>query len=281
VSTEASEAVVGAPPARRALDRTAQSLRWTLPLLGPLAIGVAIIGTWQAGVWNDLFGLGSFTLPRPTDIVHAFGDYRSELLTNLGETVKPAVFGYLLGNGAGVALGALLVIVPGPLARRFSGLFVAMQALPIIALVPVAALWFGSGLLFQTVVAAILTFPSMLVYANRGMTHIGADVEHLLASYEATRWQFFLKVRLPNSLPFAFAALRYTVVLSVIGVVVAEILLSRGGLGYEIDDALQSFSTGEAWAAAAILSALGIVWYAAMGLLERIAVPWGADQRGR
>jgi NitT/TauT family transport system permease protein len=170
-------------------------------------------------------------------------------------------------------------VLPLALARRLSALFASVQALPIIALVPVVALWFGSGLMFKTAVVAILTFPSMLVYSSRGMTHLGEDVGDLLESYDARPWQVFTKIRLPNSAPFAFAALRYNVVLAVIGVVVSEILRSRSGLGYEIDDALQAFDTSEAWAAAAILAALGIVWYMAVGLLERVLVPWAPDQR--
>ena len=82
-------------------------------------------------------------------------------------------------------------------------------------------------------------------------------------------------------LPFAFTALRYTVILSVIGAVVAEIIRSRSGLGYEIDDALQAFDTDEAWAAAAILAGLGIAWYTVVGVLERVIVPWGVAQRDR
>jgi NitT/TauT family transport system permease protein len=250
-------------------------------IVAPLAVGAFIIGTWQAGVWNDVWGLESFTLPRPTDIARAFGDSGHELRMNLEQTFKPAAFGYLLGNAGGMVAGGLLVVIPGALARRLSGLFAAIQALPIIALVPVVALWFGSGLMFKTVVVAILCFPSMMVYASRGMTHVKDDVRDLLDSYEASPWHVFLKVRLPNSLPFAFAALRYTVVLAVIGVVVSEILRSRSGLGYEIDDALQAFDTAEAWAAATILAALGIVWFTSVGLLERLLVPWAPDQRSR
>jgi NitT/TauT family transport system permease protein len=254
---------------------------WGQQLVGPLVVGVIIIGTWQAGVWNEVWGLQSFTLPRPSDIVRAFGDSGNELWTNFEQSFKPAALGYLLGNAAGVVAGALLVVIPAGLARRLAALFAAIQALPIIALVPVVALWFGSELLFKTVVVAILTFPSMMVYSSRGMTHIGEDVGDLLASYDARRSQVFLKIRLPNSLPFAFTALRYNVVLAVIGVVVAEILRSRSGLGYEIDDALQAFDTAEAWAAATILAGLGVAWYTAVGVVERLLVPWGADQRNR
>src|SRR5919201_3320327 len=275
-------AAVPAPDLRRrVLAWSGRYLGWAPRLLGPLAIAGFIFGTWQAGIWNDLFGLAPFTLPRPDAIGRAFSKSSDELLTNLGVTFRPALYGYLLGNACGLAAGAVLVVLPTALSRRLSAIFSAIQALPIIALVPVVALWFGSGVLFKTVVVAILTFPSMMVYASRGMTHLNDEVHQLMESYDASSRQVFLKVRLPNALPFAFTALRYTVVLGVIGAVVAEIIRSRSGLGYEIDDALQAFDTEEAWAAAAILAGLGITWYAVVSVLERLIVPWGGAERDR
>jgi NitT/TauT family transport system permease protein len=275
-------AAVPAPGFRgRFLAWSGRYLGWAPRLLGPLAVAAFIFGTWQAGVWNDLFGLAPFTLPRPDAIGRAFSASSDELLRNLGVTFRPALYGYLLGNAAGLLAGAVLVVLPGIVSKRLSAIFSAIQALPIIALVPVVALWFGSGVLFKTVVVAIVTFPSMMVYASRGMTHLHDEVYQLMESYDASPRQVFLKVRLPNALPFAFTALRYTVILSVIGAVVAEIIRSRSGLGYEIDDALQAFDTDEAWAAAAILAGLGIAWYTVVGALERVIVPWGLAQRDR
>src|SRR5207244_8809772 len=104
-------------------------------------------------------------------------------------------------------------------------------------------------------------------------------VHQLLASYEATPWQVFVKVRIPNALPFAFTALKFTTVLALVGVTVSELLASRSGLGYEISNSLQAFETPTAWAAVAILGVLGLVWYTLLGGLERILVPWAAARR--
>jgi NitT/TauT family transport system permease protein len=281
MATTLAEAAPPPGAMRRLLDWSGRRVGLLPRILGPAAIFAFAFGTWQAGVWNDLWGLQSFTLPRPSDIVRAFGTSGGTLLDNLSISIKPALLGYALGNVGGVLAGALLVVAPPAFGRRLSGLFAAIQALPIIALVPVVALYFGSGLMFKTVVVAILAFPSMMVYSHRGMTYLTEDVHCLMESYEARAHQVFLKVRLPNALPFAFTALKYSVVLSVIGVVVCEIIRSRSGLGYEIDDALQSFETAEAWAAATILAGLGIAWYSAVGILERLLVPWAAAQRMR
>lgn len=265
-----------------------QLVRWTarglavIPaVVGPAVLFAAVVGAWEAGVWNDLFGLERFTLPRPSDILAAFRDSGSELATNLGDSFQAAVAGYVIGNGLGLLAGVLLVAMPPGLARRLSAAFIAVQALPIIALAPLVALWLGSGLVFKAVVVAVLAFPSMMVYSHRGMTHLDEATHALMASYNTEPLQFFRKVRLPNALPFMFTALKYTTVLALVGVTVAEVMRARSGLGYEITDALQAFETAEAWAAVVIIGGLGVAWYIALGLLERVLVPWASIERDR
>jgi NitT/TauT family transport system permease protein len=267
--------------ARRAYDRSAPMLSAAPFVVGPLVVFALVVGLWEAGVWNDLFGLGSFILPKPSEIVQAFSQSGTTLASDLESSFKPAILGYGLGNGAGLLAGALLVVLPLALSRRLSGFFTAFQALPIIALAPLVALYIGSGLMYKATVVAVLAFPSMLVFSHRGMTHLHEDVYLLMDSYGASPHQVFLKVRLPNSLPFAFTALKYTTVLALVGVTVSEVLSSRSGLGYEISNSLQAFETPTAWAAVVILAGLGIAWYMLLGMLERLLVPWAAAHRRR
>ncbi len=269
------------PFPRRLLWWSLRGLSAGLVVLPPLAVFALVIGLWQAGVWNNVFGLGRFILPKPTEIVSAFSGSSTKLGNDIVSSFKPALLGYAIGNGGGFLAAILLVILPAAARKRTSAFFGAVQALPIIALAPLIELWIGAGLMYKASVVAVLCFPSMMVFASRGMAHLGEDVHMLLASYDANPLQVFTKVRIPNALPFAFTALKFTTVLALIGVTVAEILASRTGLGYEISDALQSFETPTAWAAVAILGGLGITWYMLLGGIERLAVPWAAAQRNR
>lgn len=251
------------------------ALRKVLP---PAIVLVAFTGTWQAGLWNEVFGLGAFTLPKPLHILDSIRDESGTLLTHAGDTFLPAIIGFLLGNGLGFVLGLLLLALPAEVARRVSAVFLAVQALPIIATAPLVALYLGGGLAFKTAVVVIMAFPSMMVYSFRGMTNVDAAALELMASYNASGRQIFWRIRLPGALPYVFTAAKYTTVLALIGVVVCEVLRSRSGLGYEIIDALQSFRTPEAWAAVLILALAGITWYSLLGLVERRLFPWSVER---
>lgn len=245
-------------------------------VLAPLIIFLVFVSLWQAQVFNDLFGLETFAIPLPDQILEAAGDNTDSLVRAFGQTFVAVLLGYALGNGLGFVLALLLLALPHGAARRTGAAFTAFQALPIIAIAPLVALWVPDSLWFKACVVTIMVFPSMLVYAWRGMSGVPPEALELMSSYRASTRQVLTGLRIPAAVPQIFTALKYTTVLALIGVVVCEILKSHDGLGYEIHDALQKFSTPLAWSAVAILALVGIATYSLLVLLERVLFPWAA-----
>lgn len=247
-------------------------------VLAPAIFFALFLLLWQASVFNDLLGLETFAVPLPDQILTAAGDNSEALWQGFKETFSAVLLGYAVGNALGFALALLLLAMPDGLARRAGALFGAVQALPIIALAPLVALWIPSELWFKAVTVTIMVFPSMLVYAWRGMSGVSPAAIELMASYRASTPQVLVKLRIPSAVPQIFTALKYTTVLALIGVVVCEILKSHDGLGFEIHDALQRFSTAQAWAAVGLLALVGIVSYALLIAIERVVFPWSNHQ---
>jgi NitT/TauT family transport system permease protein len=173
----------------------------------------------------------------------------------------------------------VLSVLPRRLASGLGTVLNAAQATPLLAVAPLVSLFLGSGLAFRTAVIALVCFPSMVIYAYKGLVTVDERPLNLLASYDASAAQVFRHLRLPTALPFVFTSLRYSTVLALIGAMICEVLKGRIGLGYHIIDSLASFEPAEAWGATAILSALGICWYSLLILVERLAVPWAAKRR--
>jgi NitT/TauT family transport system permease protein len=243
-------------------------------VVAPALFFVVFVALWQARVFNDLLGLETFAVPLPGDILDSLVDDRSELWRRFGETFDAAALGYVLGNGVGFAGALVLLTLPRPLARRAGTVCAAVQALPIIAVAPLISLYIDSPLWFKATTVMVLVSPSMLIYAYRGMTSTDPVALELMESYRASPLQVLRRLRLPGAVPGVFTALKYTTVLTLIGVVVCEILTIGDGLGFEIHDSLQAFSTARAWAAVAILAGVGILAYSALMVIERLVFPW-------
>ncbi len=247
-------------------------------VLAPLVVFVVFIWLWQTKFFHHLFGLETFAVPLPDRIWRSFGDDSARLREAFGETFLPAAIGYVGGNLLGFVLALLLMALPPALGRRGSALGAAVAALPIMAVAPIVALWIESELWFKSVTVMIIVFPSMLVYAYRGMTSVDPTALELMYSYRSSQWQILRELRLPHAVPQIFTALKYTTVLTLVAAVICEILRAHNGLGFEIHDALVSFGTARAWAAVVLLGLTGIVMYVVLLLVERFGFPWALRQ---
>jgi NitT/TauT family transport system permease protein len=106
-------------------------------------------------------------------------------------------------------------------------------------------------------------------------------VLEMMASIEATPGQVYRMAQVWTALPFVFTALKSSVVLALIGVIVSEAVRGFEGLGYVIVDSMGSFKTAKAWLALIVIAGVGITWYVAVAGLERLVLPWEAANRRR
>ena len=104
----------------------------------------------------------------------------------------------------------------------------------------------------------------------------------LLRAYAARPHEVFLKLRLPNALPYLFNALKIGVVVAVISVIVAEFLIPGPprGLGQRISLSARQGAFDVAFAAIVISSLFSIILYSLVSILERVSTSWHASNRG-
>lgn len=241
--------------------------------LPPLVVGVAFLAGWEALV--RAYRIRPFLLPRPSAIWTQLVDNLDDILASARVTGTNA----LVGLVAGAVLGVLAALV----ASRFRvvdellvPLAAAVNAMPIIALAPIFNTMFSttSSVPRRLVVTLVVFFP-LFVNALRGLRQVQPIHRELLASYAAGGWAFARTVRVPNALPFVFTGLRLAASLAVIAAIVAEYFGGiQNGLGTRITSAAANTAYPRAWAYVVAAIALGLVFYLAATLLERIATPW-------
>jgi NitT/TauT family transport system permease protein len=235
-------------------------------------------------LWESIvqgFDIDNFLLPAPTDIVATLRDDWGTLWNAAFFTFREAFAGFVIGCGAGflaasaIARFALLRTAVMPYA-------VAAGAVPIIAFAPITNNWFGvTGMSSKIAIAAILCFFPMLVNTMKGLTSVPASSIELMHSYAASELTIFRRVRLPSALPFVFSGLKVGTVLAMIGAIVGDYFGGApGALGVQIRRWVGIFAFDEAWAGIVLASALGIVFYGSVALVERVAMAWHPSVRG-
>jgi NitT/TauT family transport system permease protein len=248
-------------------------IREYLPAAVVFVLGLAL---WEAAVL--VFAIEFYLLPAPHVIVGSFRENVPVLLEAGLYTFSEALTGYALGCGGGI-----LAAMAASRSPAFAGLVlpwaIASASVPIIALAPLAIVWFGIAQGSKIAIVTLMTFFPTFIGTLRGLLSVPAPSLDLMRSCAATPWQVFAKLRLPHSLPHVFTALRACTTLAMIGAVVSEFF---GGpvksLGVYIKSTASLFQTRQAWSAILVACALGLVFYFAVALVERLAMPWRAER---
>jgi ABC-type nitrate/sulfonate/bicarbonate transport system permease component len=250
-------------------------------LVSTAAVVAVILGGWWLMIWG--LKLDPLSAKTPADVfnyvfTHArAAEHRAELAAALGKTLRDALLGYL----AGMMLGALLAAgtsLSRTLERAVLPLAMVLRSVPLVALTPIITLAFGHGLLAVTAVAAIVVFFPTYVNVLLGLRSTPREMRDLIDAYGGSRLQAFLKVQVPSAVPALMASARIAVPAALIGVIIAEWLVSGKGVGQYMIESQHSLDYGALWSAAVGLTVASALLYALVGWLERIVLQRIADR---
>jgi NitT/TauT family transport system permease protein len=255
------------------LGTTAMLGRHVVDWLPAALVLFASIGLWQ-GLVRGLH-VKRFLLPAPSAIWTAFMDNQNALWHEGWFTLQEALGGFAIGCGLGI-LFAVVVARYDIVGSALMPYAIAANAIPIIAFAPITNAWFnpltkGS----KMAVAAILCIFPVFVNVVRGLRSVKPQQIELMHSYAASDFTIFRLVRVPTALPYLFTSLKVASVLAMIGAIVSEYFGgSLEALGANIKQDASLFQFEKAWAEIVIACLLGIGFYLAVVVLERIAVRW-------
>lgn len=256
---------------------TAGSLRRLTGSWGPATLIVlTLLGLWEGYVYA--FAVPRWLLPAPSVIAMALVTSWELLLGHTLVTLLEVVIGFGLSLLGGVLL-ACAMAVSRPLEKALYPFVIASQMVPIIVIAPLLLVWVGYGLAPKVIVVALIAFFPIVVNMLDGLKSVDPDVINLLRTMGASRWQLFLKVQVPTSLPFLFSGTRVAMAVSVIGAVIGEWVGSSQGLGYLMIRSKPQFLTERVFAAIVILSVMGIALFTLVSLVEKLTIPWWHNEQ--
>ena len=244
-----------------------------------LLVFVAGIALWE-GLVRGL-DIQNFLLPAPSAILETLWTERETLVGAGWFTFEEALGGWLMGCSAAI-LTALVLARWRTLGAAVMPYAIAANAIPIIAFAPITNNWFGTlNQLSKMVIAAVLCYFPVLINTLRGLTSVRPQQIELMRSYAAGETAIFRRVRIPNALPYIFTGLKVATVLAMIGAIVGDYFGgSQDALGIQIRRQAGVFAFTEAWAAILVASILGILFYGAVAVAERLTMSWHPSARG-
>lgn len=268
------------------MNKNSGKLYLITAFLYPVLFGVLIFVLWQTEVLHKLLGADPFTLPLPGRIFDLFRDNFQKIMANARITVFVAV----TGLAAGSVLGYLTAIIASVFPKWGKGglnIVSVFTAVPIVAMAPVITNLtrmvskdvYSRGMLAKVIVVTLICTALMSVNAYRGLTELKPFSEDLMKTYAATKAETFIKLRLSNSVPYVFIALKVSVPSSVITALISEYFaesITGGkfvtGVGKQIQDNIVKAQYPTAWSYILCACMIGITLYVILIIVERIVL---------
>jgi NitT/TauT family transport system permease protein/putative hydroxymethylpyrimidine transport system permease protein len=253
--------------------------RW----LPPLVVIVALLGLWELAARWDLIAnalqIKPFLIPRPSDIAQSLVDDRALLASDAWVTAQEVLLGFAIAAVLGFAF-AVLMHASDLLRRAFYPLLVASQTVPVVAIAPILVVWLGFGIGPKLAIVALVCFFPVTVNTLDGLRSVDPEMTRMMRSLDAGRSQTLRRVEIPSALPFLLSGAKIAAVIAVIGAVFGEWSGSDAGLGHLILVAQGQLQTARVFAAVVVLSAMALLLFGILALLERRVAWWGRSPRG-
>jgi NitT/TauT family transport system permease protein len=239
--------------------------------LASTALIVGVFVVWE--FFCLVAGISELILPRPSRIVASFIEYAPAIWPHAWQTLYTTMVGFFFGVVIGLSLGVL--IGSSKLAYDTAyPLLVGISSIPKVAVVPIFVLWFGAGTVPAILTAMIICIFPIVVNVSTGIATVEPELEDVMKSLKASKWETLVNIGLPRSMPYFFASLKVAITLAFVGSVIAETVASNKGVGNMMLIASSSFNVPLVFAGLMVLAVMGVTLYAIFAVLERRLAGW-------
>lgn len=244
----------------------------------PVLLGVVIVVLWQTQVLHHLFRTDTFTLPLLDRIGSIMSDNRDKIWENIVATMVVALAGLGLGSLLGYGIAMLAALSPR-IGKGGLSIIGAFASIPVVALAPVMNNWTRDisdqaevrSMIAKILVVMLIAAANMGLNAYRGLTELKPYAMDLMATYAAKKRTTFLKLQLPNSVPYIFVALKVSVPASIMTAIVSEYFAEYIiGVGRQIRENIVLSQYSTAWAYIATACVLGVISYVVLMIVQSI-----------
>ena len=245
-------------------------------LLPPVLLGGLFVCLWYYIALGVLDPGRRFLLPQPHEVLQIGfleWDKFQVILEALWSSMQVAMIGLALAIAIGVFL-ATMMSQTKLVERAVFPFMVTVQAIPILAIVPLIGFWWGYGQPSRVIVCIVISLFPIVLNTLFGLQSAERDMHDLFTLHHASRLTRLRKLMFPAALPAVFAGLRISAGLSVIGAIVGDFFFVRGeaGIGQRLQTYAYNLRSEELLAAVIMSSVLGVAVFWIFGFIQKLAI---------
>ena len=190
----------------------------------------------RAGIIDHL------TMPAPSEILRDLAAMlrAGTMYPAMAKTLLNVVISFSLAVVVGIAAGVVLHGLHA-LRQGLDPLFATYYAIPVFAFYPLLIILFGLGDTPQILIGFMLAVVAVIMNTLNGLDRVSRVLLKTARIHRLGPLATALKITLPCAAPYVLTGVKLAVAYAFIGIIGAEFIMSRTGIGYEISFAYNSF----------------------------------------
>lgn len=236
--------------------------------LSQILIITLFIIIWQ--LLADFKLINTFIFSSPKDVLNTIITLfkQGNLLNHIGVTIYETIISFSLGTIIGTVIATILWW-NNTIAKILDPYLTILNSLPKVAMGPIIIIWVGAGIKSIILMALLISTIITIINVYQGFIETDPLKIKLMKSFKATKLQLYTKLIIPSSLSNIISALKINVSMSLIGVIMGELLVSKEGLGYLINYGSQVFNLNLVMTGIIILAIVSSIMYYSVVLFEK------------
>ena len=229
------------------------------------------IGLWE--ILTSLNVIEEFIFSKPSKIFNLFVEYLSNnmLLRHTLVSTYEVILGLILGTLFGLIIAVILFEIP-IIAKILDPFLIVFNALPKTALAPILIIWVGANIKGILIVSISISLIITIINALNAFNSIDKEKIKLFQTFKATKLQTLWHLILPANKNEILNIIRINIGMSWIGVIVAEFIVSKEGLGYLITYGTQIFRLDIVMMGIVTLAIITMAMYKLLNLIAKILI---------
>ncbi len=231
---------------------------------------ITILLIWQ--LLSDFNLINTFLYSSPKNIINTLINLSNNyLFKHIYTTLYEVIISFLIASIIGLIIASLLWYYE-ILAKILDPYLTIFNSLPKVALGPLIIIWVGASIKSIIFMALMISLIISIINMYNSFVETEESYIILLKSLNASKIQIFKKVILPANKKNIFNNLKINISMSLIGVVMGELLVSKEGLGYLIMYGSQVFNINLVMSSVFVLGILSYLIYFVLQKFEKVFI---------
>lgn len=242
--------------------------RKKLILASQISIIVLLILLWELLAHYNV--INTFLFSSPSLIIDTLVKLfkNNDLLSHIGITLYETLLSFTITSVFGILIATLLWW-NSFIQKVLDPYLTILNSLPKVALGPLIIIWVGASTNSIIVMALMVSLITSIINIYHSFSSTEKSYITLLNSLGASKIQIFIKAVLPYNILNIINTLKINISMSLIGVIMGELLVSKKGLGYLIMYGSQVFNINLVITSVFILGIVSYLMYHVVLLIEK------------